>query len=290
METVTDVPKPTTGRGFLVRCLRTLHLADSAFRLRGFLYQFLRVDGIRTAVAALRYFYFVVIRRRFRTLEPDTGNIRVNTVLTNRMKMKSVRGFAVTRSNYLLYPLSVIQMSKAVPVLSIGPRTEGEILNLMGLGFRNIRALDLISYSPWITLGDMHAMPYKDDAFAVVIMGWCLTYSSNRRKAALEAVRVTRDGGIIAVGAASSVTEEMARRPESPVQMKTMQWNPTWTELLGCFEPHVGHLFFSHDLPPFSSAKQRNLMALFSVKKSPHGSPADPLRSTTPSFSAASGS
>lgn len=144
----------------------------------------------------------------------------------------------------------------------------------MGLGFRNIRALDLISYSSWIELGDMHAMPYKDNEFAVVIMGWVLTYSSNKRKAALEAVRVVRDGGIIAVGAASAATEERAQRFGFPtLPMNAIQWNPTLKELLSCFEPYVDHLYFSHDLPPFPVDNWKNLTVLFSVKKSPHNLP-----------------
>lgn len=245
-------------RRFLLRCLKALRLAEPAYRLQEFLYQFLRVDFIRAAVAALRYFTFVVIRRRFRTWEPQSGDVKANAVSHNRRHMKGVRGFAVIRSSLLLHALSAIQISKSLPVLTIGPRTEGEILNLMGLGFRNIRGIDLISYSPWIDLGDMHALPYKDSAFAVVIMGWVLTYSSNRRKAALEAVRVVRDGGIIALGSATADVAE---------GVQTTQWCPTWKEQLECFEPYIDHLYFAHDFPPFP-VNQRNLMAIFSVKKS----------------------
>ncbi len=142
---------------------------------------------------------------------------------------------------------------------------------MMGLGFHNIRALDLISYSPWVDIGDMHAMPYQDNAFAAVIMGWCLAYSTEQRKAALEAVRVVRDGGLIAVGI-SSMIKERAEKDKDGSPIRSMQ---TLTELLNNFQPHVGHVFFAHDLPPGweqpipSSVppKNWNLMAIFSVKK-----------------------
>jgi ubiquinone/menaquinone biosynthesis C-methylase UbiE len=104
----------------------------------------------------------------------------------------------------------------------------------------------------------MHALPYKDSSFAVVIMGWVLTYSSNRRKAALEAVRVVRNGGIIAVGTATADPEK--------IPAGNTQWCPTWKEQLDCFEPYIDHLYFAHDFPPFP-VNQRNLLAIFSVKK-----------------------
>src|SRR3989344_3322097 len=85
----------------LIRCLRVLHLIKPAYALKEFLYQFLRVDCIRAAIAALRYFYFVVIRRRFRILEPGTADVNANAVSHNRRHMKGIRGFAVIRSSAL---------------------------------------------------------------------------------------------------------------------------------------------------------------------------------------------
>jgi SAM-dependent methyltransferase len=87
-------------------------------------------------------------------------------------------------------------------VLIVGPRTEGEILLYLAHGFNigNIRGLDLISYSPWIDVGDMHAMPYPDACFDVVVFSWVLGYSKNQKQAVAEAVRVARPGGLVAIG------------------------------------------------------------------------------------------
>ena len=92
--------------------------------------------------------------------------------------------------------------AREMSVLSIGPRTEMELLSLVAQGFDpdKIRGLDLISYSPWIDLGNMHYMPYKDNAFDVVISGWVLGYSDNPELACQEMLRVSKDEGIIAIG------------------------------------------------------------------------------------------
>lgn len=72
----------------------------------------------------------------------------------------------------------------------------------MGHGFRQsyIRGLDLISYSPWIDLGDVHDIPYKDSSWDVVILGWVIAYSENSHRVAQEVTRILRPGGIVAVG------------------------------------------------------------------------------------------
>lgn len=111
------------------------------------------------------------------------------------------------RTTRLLGPLSALDpvygAAHKLKVLSIGPRTEMELLHLIGIGFKeeNIKALDLISSSPMIEAGDMHALPYPDQSFDVVISGWALAYSSTPGKAIAEMVRVCRKGGLLAMGA-----------------------------------------------------------------------------------------
>ncbi|MBI1812275.1 methyltransferase domain-containing protein [Candidatus Peregrinibacteria bacterium] len=242
------------------------HVRQLAYHVREFFYQLLRADCIRLCVAALRYWYFVGLRRRMRTFDLETGDIGVNTVHHNMLGLKKIRGLSVPRSSLLIYPLSAIRMSKSTPVLCIGPRSEGELLNLMGMGFRNVRGFDLISYSPWVDLGDMHAMSYADDQFGVVIMGWVIAYSNNRVKAAEEAVRVCRNGGIIAVGvewSRESVEEASKRVGYQICDEKRLQ---SVAEILELFGDHVDRVFFSHDLPSHPVQKWQ-LLVLFSVKK-----------------------
>jgi SAM-dependent methyltransferase len=249
------------------RILRTLHLWELAFALRKFIFQFLHVDVLRGIVAALRYVVYAVILRRMRTLELSTGNIVRNTLRHNMSRVGTFREFATPRPKLLLYPLSALRVSRSTPVLSVGPRTEGEILSLMSLGFHNVRALDLISYSPWMDLGDMHAMPYQNDQFGIVVMGWVIAYSTNRQKAAEEAVRVTRDGGIIAVGAqyAKESAKEASKRLGYDIPLTPIQ---SVDEILSYFSPFVDHVFVSVDRTP--GVDKCDIMAIFSVKKQLH--------------------
>ena len=77
------------------------------------------------------------------------------------------------RTNRLIRPLSAIDRvffhAPDLKVLSIGPRNEVELLNLVAHGFLpdNIRGLDLFSSSPWIDVCNMHNMPYPDNSFDV---------------------------------------------------------------------------------------------------------------------------
>ena len=59
------------------------------------------------------------------------------------------------------------------------------MLYLVGYGFkaRNVRGLDMISYSPWIDLGNMHETEYSDNTWDAVLCGWTLPYSSESARA-----------------------------------------------------------------------------------------------------------
>lgn len=242
-------------------------IKDFLYRLREFLYQFLRVDFIRFCIAAIRYFFLVKIFRRMKTWDTATGDIGVNAVHHNMLGLKSIKWLAVNRSYLLLYPLAALHINKNTPLLCIGPRSEGEILNCRGLGFKNTRGLDLISYSPWVDLGDMHSMPYEDNQFGVVIMGWVLAYSENRVKAAKEALRIVKDGGVIAVGV--EYTNELASEASKKVGYELCDKDrmESVAEILDLFSPHVDRTLFMQDLPS-TPCERWNLLAIFSVKKS----------------------
>lgn len=114
--------------------------------------------------------------------------------------------FLESHSARLIWPLMamdpVYENARSMKVLSVGPRTAGEVLKLIAAGFtpENITALDVVSNDPLIDTGDMHAMPYANDAFDLVISGWTLPYSNNAKLAMSEHVRVVKDGGLLAIG------------------------------------------------------------------------------------------
>ncbi|MDC0043748.1 class I SAM-dependent methyltransferase [Candidatus Pelagibacter sp.] len=87
-------------------------------------------------------------------------------------------------------------------ILSVGPRSEGEVYFIYSLGFKrkNIFAVDLFSYSSLIELGDMHKLNYKNNTFDIILMGWCLAYSTDKKIALSESHRVLKKNGLLVIG------------------------------------------------------------------------------------------
>jgi SAM-dependent methyltransferase len=242
--------------------------------LRHTLDQLMLVDLLRYAVAAVRYIWFVKVRRRLHLLEPGGGaseGVATNTVSHN---LKGLRDLAVNRSHLLVRPLSVIETLRTdARVLSIGPRSEGELLSLAGHGFSwpHIEGLDLISYSPKVRLGDMHRMPYPDGQFDAVILGWVLAYSEDPTRAAQEVVRVARPGAIVAVGVEYS--------PESQEEVvRGLGYLPGATKriescerILSFFGDAVAHVYYNHVVAPTARDRVGALCVIFSLRH-PDGS------------------
>ena len=85
-------------------------------------------------------------------------------------------------------------------VLIIGPRSENDLFLLKSRKARYIKALDLISYSPLVTLGDMHEIPFPDNSFDLIIIGWTLPYSSCPEVVIDELKRVASPRSFICIG------------------------------------------------------------------------------------------
>ena len=238
--------------------------------LRHTLDQLMLVDLLRYAVVALRFIWFVKIRRQMKTWQADTGGaVAENTISHN---MKGLRDLAVNRSHLLVRPMSVLEsIGTDARILSVGPRTEGELLSLAGHGFTwsRIEGLDLISYSPRVRLGDMHKAPYADGEFDAVILGWVLAYSEEPARAAREMARIVRPGGVIAVGVEYSPmsTEELVSilgyRPGAKKRITSCE------EILSFFGDAVDHVYYNHVVAPSGLDKTGALCVIFSVR---HGS------------------
>ena len=142
---------------------------------------------------------------------PDAG-VGGRTVEWNKSQLKNAE--TLTRPLVLINGLMSIDYiyarSQSLDVLCVGPRMEAELFYFQSFGFdlNRVRGLDLISYSDFVDLGDMHAMPYPDDSFDIVMLGWVLGYSSDPQKVADEVMRVCRPGGYVAISCTRPVTEE----------------------------------------------------------------------------------
>lgn len=224
------------------------------------------IEYWRRAYLTVRYMYYARVRGRLRTLAAD-GTVAKNTVAHN---LKGMRDLSVVRSDALVKPLSVVEcLDAGSKVLSVGPRTEGELYNLAAHGFSlaNIRGVDLISYSPMIDLGDMHALPYGDSTWDAVVCGWVLAYSNARQRAARELVRVCRDGGVIAVGvewnpkSVAKILSEVGYVPGSEDRITSL------AELLGLFGDAIDRIYFSQEPTPERRDRLGSITAVFSIRK-----------------------
>lgn len=231
--------------------------------------QMLSVDIVRFGVGLARYAYFARARRRLQTHPEGDGNgsIGINTVHHNMAGLVDLAGL---RSHKLTRPLSVIEtLGKDSKILSIGPRTEGELLALVALGFQpqNIKGLDLISYSPWVDVGDMHALPYPDSSFDAVVMGWVLTYSDDRQRAIDETIRVLKPGGILAVGVEYSAETHQEIERRVGYQVPDAGRIDRTDQLMKLIGDQADYVYFKHDPHPSQLHDKASVIVVCSVKK-----------------------
>jgi SAM-dependent methyltransferase len=205
----------------------------------------------RVFLLRLRLWWFVRVRRRLKTR--DAVDAFGATVAHNLAALRTWH----RRMELLVRPLSVIETldRRNAKVLVIGPRNEYDLLLLAAHGFSwsDLTGLDLISYSPRIDLGDMHALPYPDDTFDAVLCGWTLSYSATPGKAAAEMVRVVKPGGLIGVAVEYSTMTAADEETRAGYSIQERDRLPERVNsvdaLLALFEGVVGEVFFRHDAP-----------------------------------------
>lgn len=172
--------------------------------------ELLHVPAIRREVAARRLDNFnpddielfgsSVDAAHPKTIEKNLANLRTHQALDRPVMLV----------HSLLSVEYILSNAASLNILSIGPRSEAEIFSLIAAGFdpERITGLDLISYSDFVEIGDMHEMPFPDNYFDVIIVGWVLTYSTDNQRAADEIMRVARPHAHIAIGCAVIPNED----------------------------------------------------------------------------------
>jgi SAM-dependent methyltransferase len=255
--------------GIPARCVQSvLRLAG---KMRGFCLQLMLTDLVRSAVLRVRYWYFAKFLRRLKTYKDPGAGVGENTIEYNLTAFQ--HSLILNRTRLLIRPFSVIEtLSPNSKILVVGPRSEDDIFQLKAFGFHNVRGLDLISYSPYVDLGDMHRMPYEDDAFDAVLLGWVLSYSDNPLQVAKEVVRVAKKGAIVGIGA--------EHYPQFKNDEESKQWLVeqlgyavggrrlnTAAEHLDLFPGFVDKVFFLHDIGSVRTQGMSNTCLIFSLKK-----------------------
>jgi len=252
------------------RILTKNELGRMGYRLRSFLSS----EYVRSVFFELRRFYYMDVRKTFRTIDSKEA---FDLTVPHNLKMVSKW---LPRMELLIKPLSVIEsVPKHSKVLVIGPRNEYDLLLLAanGFAFKHVRGVDLMSYSPKIDLGDMHAMAYPDNSWDVVLCGWTLSYSATPQKAAAEMVRVVRNGGVIGIGVEySTLSDEDSIALDGYViqdKKRLSERINTAEQCLQLFRPHVKDIFFCHDAPLKKSHTKSgytapsNVAIIFSIQK-----------------------
>lgn len=186
-----------------------------------------------------------------RTFDDADKAVIDHTAEYNREEL--VKNSALLRPQILINALTsiyyVFHKSHELKVLSVGPRSETELFMLYAAGFQpdNVRALDLISYSELVDLGDMHNMPYSDDSFDVVILGWVLGYSHDPKKVAKEVIRVARPGAYVAIGCERAPPAVRFAPSQSGIVLDGTYFETT-QEYVDLFEGHVYDVPVRHDV------------------------------------------
>ncbi len=221
---------------------------------------FLRIPTINWLVFKIRFMYFVHLRRRLRSLADQAGVDR------HDYSVKMLRnGVTSNRPLRLILPLSSIDAidKSSARTLSVGCRFETELLYLWAYGYRHVRGVDMISYSPYVELGNMHALPYADNSWDVVLLGWVISYSTSPHTAANEILRVTTNGGTIAIAVAYSPNEAATGSDAiGETQRKRLQ---RVDDLLALWGDHVDKVYFKHDAADPSA--EGSCIVIFSIRK-----------------------
>ena len=156
-----------------------------------------------------------------------------------------------------------------IKVLVIGPKLESEILSIRSYGIpkKNIDAIDLISYSPWVKSGDMHNLPYEKCTFDVIISGWVIAYSDNKQRAVDEMVRVAKDGAIIGIGVGYTPSSNKEIIEKRGYLISSEERIPNNQFLFNLFKDRIDKIYFKHDIDDNRKEMSGKILSLFSIKK-----------------------
>jgi len=172
-------------------------------RVKDTFLEILKIDLVRNGYCWLRY---QLRKRKMQTLTAMSDGVGEFTIAHNVGGLSNFGAFGMgNRMAILLYPLAAALRDIDDPhVLIVGPRTEDDLFLAQALGIRNVRGLDLFSYSKRIDVGDMHQTDYPSESFDAVVLGWVISYSTDPARLVEECKRILKPGGYLAFGIESN--------------------------------------------------------------------------------------
>ena len=143
----------------------------------------------------------------------------------------------------------------------------------MGVPPQPYRSRRLDELFPIVQAGDMHALPFEDDQFDIVILGWVLPYSRNVPKAVEEVARVARNGAVSCVGCNYSLAYRDIQRSVDSPRPHMVDSEAVAIHGPESIEAHFGDwvgevLFRNRARQPFDAVYIRN-MTIFRMFKNP---------------------
>lgn len=177
------------------------------------------------------------------------------------------------RPDLVSFPLrclnSVKQNAHKMKIATIGCRTEAEIFSLINAGFnpKNIRGFDLFTNSPFIELGDVTGLSVASNTFDITVCGWVLEYVTEIEQAAAELKRITKAGGLIAIGGMhhpiSLNLEEYSKRKEH----QDRRWYCSVENIMKLFRVTHSDVVFKSDVEEGDLDKRGDVVVIFRVEK-----------------------
>lgn len=204
------------------------------------------------------WFYLRGVPRQQLVFDRGEPHIAKNVIPHNLDQLWSINSDRTEKLMNIFKSIQGLDLKK-MRVLCVGPRNEAELLllSLYGFNLKNIVAIDLFSYSPWIRLMDMHQLQFGDNEFDVVYLSYVLTYSDKIERACREILRVLRPGGFAALS-----FEHFSGKGVNLFGLNNL--NGGLTELFGHFGDSIKHVYWQEQVP---RGERVGCSAVFSVSK-----------------------
>lgn len=146
---------------------------------------------------------------------------------------------------------------KGQSILCVGCRDDDEIKYFQKCGAGKVTGIDLYNAGKNTLIMDMHDLKFPDSSFDVVYSRHSFEHAFDKRKAALEFIRVSKNGGIIVI--------------EVPGKYKgggDYNYFAEIDDVVIAFEPHVNEfLWKEYSRKEENTDKMDIIRVMFSVKK-----------------------
>ena len=251
-----------------------------------------KINLLRFLIVFFRFIFFFYILRRKKLLYDEKEDINnLVTFLEKRAENKKQKTntnettiehnlnysykifnlrekyqqFIGGKTKALISPLESLDFidKKNFKILSIGPRNEGELFLIRSFGYdwKNINAIDLHTYSKKINLGDMHEIKFDNNSFDLIISGWTLAYSTNKKKALDEIIRVSKKNAIISIGFTFVPEIETFKMKNNDYKLFSTK------QLIEYYNIKKENILFNFDSYEINKNEKRHSIVIFRIEK-----------------------